>query len=136
MYGAGCWAQHEGGKNLALTERSSVACSVSGTSLEVLRQRDIESVPGTGEYIARTCLARLVGERVLEGILFNPKFASIEEGAATPKAASRTNSGEDEDEADDDDDEVVQYNDTHQILQTILGHEFWGTLANFMQSVY
>ncbi|KAF6761264.1 asparaginase [Ephemerocybe angulata] len=46
VYGAGCWAQHEG-DNIA---NPSVACSVSGT----------------GEYIVRASLARVVGERDID----------------------------------------------------------------------
>lgn len=96
VYGAGCWAQHEA-DNIA---NPSVACSVSGT----------------GEYIMRASLARVVGERVLEG---------IKTSSTTPKAGVfpdlNVEDGDDEDEDIDDDGST----DPHHILQTILEKDFW-----------
>ncbi|KAJ2922752.1 hypothetical protein H1R20_g14378, partial [Candolleomyces eurysporus] len=102
VYGAGCWAQHQDA-SADIARSASVACSASGT----------------GEYIIRSSLARVVGERVLEGMTVPPRVV-MNESTETISAASN-----DEDDDTEDGDEG-QDNDTHQILQTILENQFWG----------
>ncbi|KAJ2916768.1 hypothetical protein MD484_g3610, partial [Candolleomyces efflorescens] len=106
VYGAGCWAQHQD-SSADIGRGASVACSASGT----------------GEYIIRSSLARVVGERVLEGMTLPPR-AVTNESTETISAASNDEAEDDDDDAEDED--QGQGNDTHQILQTILENEFWG----------
>lgn len=78
------------------------------------------SASGTGEYIIRSSLAKVIGEKVLQGITIPPRTTRTESTEAISTASNEDAAKDDEDREED------QTEDTHQILQTILENEIWG----------